>query len=107
MAEVVFFHRASCSILVADLVQKFDPASVRGWRGAVMKWKGIVGPDGGTPFEYRLSFWNRRAARTALDRMLAWNPHHLIIAHGEWVRENGGRATARSLRWLGGAVVER
>jgi hypothetical protein len=101
MDEVVFFHRASRSVIVTDLVQKFDPASLHGWRGALMKLDGLVGPDGSTPREWRLSFWNRPAGRAALRKALAWNPQRMIIAHGEWVRENGSAALAHSLRWLG------
>jgi len=102
MEEVVFFHRSSRSVIVADLVQKFDPATLHGWRGAVMRLDGLVGAEGSTPREWRLSFWNRRAARAALRRALAWNPERLIIAHGEWVRHNGGATLAHSLRWLAG-----
>jgi hypothetical protein len=102
MEEVVFFHRPSRSIIVTDLVQKFDPTTLHGWRGVLMSLGGIVGPDGSTPLDWRLSFWNRRAARAALRKALAWNPQRMIIAHGEWVRENGCKALAQSLRWLGG-----
>ena len=102
MEEVVFFHRASRSVIVTDLVQKFDPTTLHGWRGALMRLDGVVGPDGSTPRDWRLSFWNRRAARAALRKALAWNPQRLIIAHGEWVCENGCAALARSLRWLDG-----
>jgi len=101
MEEVVFFHRASRSVIVGDLVQKFDPTTLRGWRGALMRLDGLVGPDGSTPHEWRLSFWNRRAARAALRKALAWDPQRVLIAHGEWVRENGRAALARSLRWIG------
>ncbi len=102
MQEVVFFHRASRSVIVTDLVQKFDPATLHGWRGALMRLDGLVGRDGSTPRELRLSFWNRRAARAALRKALAWNLQRLIIAHGVWVRENGCAALAHSLRWLAG-----
>ncbi len=101
MEEVVFFHRASRSAIITDLVQKFDPATQRGWRGLLMRLDGLVGPDGSTPREWRLTFWNRRAAREALRKALAWDPQRLIIAHGQWVRENGREALARSLSWLG------
>src|SRR5512146_2512350 len=67
MEEVVFFHRASRSVIVTDLMQKFDPAALHGWRGALMRLGGLVGSDGSTPREWRLSFWNRRAARVALQ----------------------------------------
>lgn len=100
MEEVVFFHRASRSVIVTDLVQKFDTATLHGWRGMVMRWDGLVGPEESTPREWRLSFWNRRAARAALHKVLAWDPQRMIIAHGEWVGENGRQALARSLRWL-------
>jgi hypothetical protein len=33
--------------------------------------------------------------------MLGWNPQRLIIAHGQWVRENGREALARALSWVG------
>jgi hypothetical protein len=100
MDEVVFFHRASRSLIVTDLIQKFDPATLHGWRGLLMRVDGLVGPNGSTPRDWRLSFWNRQAARAALRKALAWNPRRLIIAHGEWVRDDGRAALARSMRWL-------
>ena len=42
MDEVVFFHRSSRSVLVTDLVQKFDPATLHGWRGAIVGLDGFV-----------------------------------------------------------------
>jgi hypothetical protein len=101
LEEVVFFHRASRSAIITDLVQKFDPTTQRGWRGLLMRLDGLVGPEGSTPRELRLTFWNRRAAREALRKMLGWNPQRLIIAHGQWVRENGREALARALSWVG------
>ena len=101
LEEVVFFHRASRSAIITDLVQKFDPATQRGWRGLVMRLDGLVGPEGSTPREWRLTFWNRRATRESLRKVLGWNPQRLIIAHGQWVRENGREALARSLSWIG------
>ena len=73
MEEVVFFHRASRSAILADLVQKFDPATQRGWRGWLMRMDGLVGPDGSTPREWRASFWKRRAAPYR-PRPYDWRP---------------------------------
>lgn len=101
LEEVVFFHRASRSAIITDLVQKFDPATQRGWRGLLMRLDGLVGPEGSTPREWRLTFWNRRAARESLRKAMGWNPRRLIIAHGQWVRENGREALARALSWIG------
>jgi hypothetical protein len=100
MEEVAFFHRTSRTAIFTDLIQKFDAARLGGWRGLVMKLDGLVGPNGSTPREWRLSFLNRRAARRALHEAVAWNPERLIIAHGEWVRRDGRRALERSLSWM-------
>jgi hypothetical protein len=101
MDEVVFFHRPSRTALITDLVQKFDPTTLHGWRGWFMRFDALVGPDGSTPREWRLAFWNRKSARGALQKALAWNPERLIIAHGVWVPENGREVLQRSLAWLG------
>jgi hypothetical protein len=101
MEEVVFFHRSSRTALITDLVQKLDPVTLRGWRAWFLKLDGLVGPDGSTPREWRLSFWRRGPARSALGKALAWNPERLVIAHGTWVPENGCAVLRRSLAWLG------
>jgi hypothetical protein len=103
MDEVVFHHRASRTGLVGDLIQRFDPAGLTGWRGLLMRVDGLVGPDGSTPREWRACWWNRRAARAALRTALSWRPERLVIAHGVLPEENGRDALARGLRWLGGS----
>lgn len=101
MDEVVFFHRSSKTAIVTDLVQRFDPASLRGWRRVIMTLDGMVGPNGSTPREWRLSFWNRSAARRAKHTVVDWNPQRVIVAHGEWVRDNGRAVLERALAWIG------
>jgi hypothetical protein len=101
MEEVVFFHRASRTAVIADLVQRFDPTTLRGWRRLVMTLDGMVGPQGSTPREWRLSFWNRAAARRAKRTLLGWNPQRAIIAHGEWIRDDAREVLERSLAWMG------
>ena len=101
MDEVVFFHVGSRTAIVADLIQRFDPATLHGWRRMIMALDGVVGVNGSTPREWRLSFWNRAAARSAKRKILDWNPERVIIAHGEWVREDGRAVLERALAWMG------
>ena len=55
--EVVFFHRASRTALVTDLIQRFPADEMHGFRGWFMgKW-GLVGERGSTPLEWRALFW--------------------------------------------------
>jgi len=101
MDEVVFFHRASRTALVTDLIQRFEPEQLApGWRGALMRLWGLVGERGSTPLEWRASFWNRRAARRALATALAWEPERLVVCHGRCAAANGRDALATGLRWL-------
>jgi hypothetical protein len=100
MNEVVFFHRRSATCLVCDLVQRHDPSFQTGWKGALMRIDGLVGADGSTPREWRLSFLDRARARAAVQRALSWEPESLVIAHGEWVRAGGTAALRHGLRWL-------
>jgi hypothetical protein len=100
MNEVVFFHRRSATCLVCDLVQRHDPDSLSGWKGTLMRLDGLVGADGSTPREWRLTFLDRTRARAAARTALGWEPERLVIAHGEWARTNGAAALRHGLRWL-------
>ena len=98
--EVVFFHRASRTLFVTDLIQKFEPQAIPAWQRWIMRLNSLVGPDGSTPREWRLAFLNRGPARAALRKALDWDPERIVIAHGTWVRRDGRAALARSLAWL-------
>lgn len=100
MEEVVFFHRLSRTAIVCDLVQRHDPAEMTGWKGLIMRLDGLVGERGSTPREWRASFLNRRAARKARAKVLAWEPDRLVIAHGACASENATDLLSQALRWI-------
>ncbi|MFC2612200.1 MAG: DUF4336 domain-containing protein [Eikenella corrodens] len=101
MTETVFFHRASRTLILADLIENFEPAkfSNRFW-AQVMKWVGIAEPDGKTPPDWRATFRNRAAARESLAQILAWQPDKIILAHGRCYETNGTAELRRAFRWL-------
>ncbi|MGH0035720.1 MAG: DUF4336 domain-containing protein [Myxococcota bacterium] len=100
MEEVVFFHRPSRTAIVCDLVQRHDPAALEGWKGWLMRLDGLVGESGSTPREWRASFLRRRPARMARDRLLAWKPERLLIAHGACAGRDAQAILARALAWI-------
>jgi hypothetical protein len=100
MEEVVFFHRASATAIFGDLIQRFPPSSISGWKGKVMQLGGLVSPLGGTPWDWRMSFVRRRQARDARQKVLAWKPDRLVIAHGECAHGGAEEIIARALRWI-------
>jgi hypothetical protein len=100
MAEVVFFHRLSRTAILCDLVQRHDPAQMKGLRGMLMRLDGLVGEHGSTPREWRASFLRRGPARAARARVLAWEPERLLIAHGACAQKNATQILARALAWM-------
>lgn len=67
----------------------------------MMKLDGVVGPGGSTPREWRYTLLDRRATRSSIHRVLAWEPERMVIAHGAWVRRDAAKALRSSLSWLG------
>ena len=99
--ELFFFHRASRTALVCDLVQRFPRGSIGGWREWMMRMNGLLLPNGSFPRDLRPSFWKRGAARASREVILGWKPERLVVAHGECAAEGGGDIVARALAWLG------
>ncbi|MEE4300075.1 MAG: DUF4336 domain-containing protein [Pseudomonadales bacterium] len=101
MEEAVFFHRASRTLIVADLVENFAPQSLNGWQRALADAAGILAPNGRTPIDWRLSFlFGRAEARACLAQLRAWRPERIVMAHGEVVEHDAGSFLDRSFRWL-------
>ena len=100
LTEVVFFHHASGTVLFADLLQNFAADWFKGWRGVIARLDGICAPNPGAPREWRASFWNRKAAREALSKILSWPIERVVIAHGEMVTENGLAFVQKAFAWL-------
>ena len=100
MEEVVFFHRESRTAIICDLIQRHPEASVTGWKGMLMRIDDLVGEHGSTPREWRASFLRRGKARSAREKLLAWEPERLLIAHGECAQTDATGIIRRALRWM-------
>jgi hypothetical protein len=98
IGEVVFFHRASKTLVVTDLL--FNVLHTRGF---------------GTPWVLRMMGTHRKLAmsrawrfgirdRHALAesgrRVLALDPQRLVVAHGEVITELAPDALAQALAWM-------
>ena len=100
MEEVAFFHRASRTAIVCDLIQRHPEATMSGWKGMLMRLDGLVGKDGSTPREWRASFIGRRKAREAREKVLSWQPDRLLIAHGECAQSGATSVINHALGWI-------
>ena len=98
--EVVFFHKASGTVLFADLIQQIAPDRYSGWRRLVAKLDLMTAPEPSVPRKFRLAFADRSATRRTVERILAWPIENLVIAHGKPVRDTGKAAVTRAFNWL-------
>jgi len=100
LTEIFFFHYKSRTALICDSIQSFPRNWFKGWRGFLARLDGIVQPDIGAPREWRLSFFNRKAARTAVERLLALAPERVVLCHGDMAAGNGAELIRRGFAWL-------
>jgi hypothetical protein len=62
---------------------------------------GALDPDGKAPIDLQLSFLARHASvRQAVEKMIAWAPERLIIAHGRWYPSGAVAELRRAFRWV-------
>ncbi|MGJ4939828.1 DUF4336 domain-containing protein [Bradyrhizobium sp. HKCCYLS1011] len=103
MTEVEFFHLASRTLILTDLIENFEPGKISaGWLRYLTWIGGVKPPHGGLPRDLRLTFtWQHRAQlRAAVETMIAWAPERIVIAHGKWHESNGTPVLRRAFAWL-------
>lgn len=99
--EVVFFHRDSATLILADLIENFEAAKLPRWFRPIARLAGVLDPDGRMPLDMRLTFWRGRPApRAAVQRMLVWKPKRVVLAHGRWYQHNAVEELQRAFRWV-------
>ena len=96
--EVVFFHPASRTLIVADLV--FNIQSSSSWvTRAAMKLNRAYGKV--TPSRYFKSFVkDRRAFAASIERVLEWDFERIVVGHGSIVQSRGREMFSAAFDWL-------
>jgi len=104
LEEIAFFHRASSTVIFADLSENFSATFLEKhwswWQRPIARlWK-IVEGKGYAPLELRATFRNRETARAKLHDLIAADPHRVVMAHGEIAREHGTDYLRQAFAWL-------
>ena len=95
--EVAMFHRASRTLLVADLVFNLSGGP---WLSRIMlRLNGVYGRLGPSRL-FRSVIRDRRAFRASLDQVLAWDFDRLVPGHGAIVESGARAALASAFDWL-------
>ena len=95
--EVVFFHRASRTLICADLVFNLlnHPAFTT---RMVARLLGNTKP--GATWLERLIIRDRAGARAQVDRALEWDIERIVLGHGALVESDGREVLRSAYAWL-------
>ena len=104
MDELIFFHPASRTAIIADLSQTFSEAFLKRhwpwWMRPIARLSKMFEGWGYPPIDYRLSFRNRASARPKIRELIGKRPEHVVVALGEIVRTDGEAFLRRAFSWL-------
>ena len=100
--EIVFFHRASGTLLFTDLLQQIAAERLAGWRAVVARLDLMTGLEPSVPRKFRLAFVGRRKASAALEWILGWPVDKVLMAHGTPVERDASAFLRRAFGWLVG-----
>ncbi len=101
MREVAFFHRASRTLIVVDLVENFTPATrgttpfLRILFRALRMWN----RPSPAP-EYRFAWGDKARVREGMERILAWDFERVILSHGDVIERDARQVVARAWRQI-------
>ena len=96
--EVVFFHRASRTLILCDLAFNFGPRAAAPTR-LLMRLLRSYGRFGLSKLD-PLLIRDRRAARQSLERILGWGFDRVVVAHGDVLESGGREALRQGYSWL-------
>ena len=97
--EIAFFHRATRTLLLVDLVFNMTPSSL--WERVFTHINGSVGL--GTSRLMRFMLKDQGATRSSVEQIFEWDFDRVIMAHGEVVDHDAKASLRTSFGWLMGA----
>jgi hypothetical protein len=104
MDELIFFHRASRTAIIADLSQTFTESFLEThwpwWMRPIARLSKMMDGWGYPPIDYRISFRHRASARPKIRALIDERPQHVIVAHGRIVRTDGEAFLRHAFSWL-------
>lgn len=99
VGEVVFFHRASRTLVLTDCLH--NPASNRSASANfVFKLLGGRTDRPSTWLVDRMVNKDRKASRRTVDAILQWDFRRIILAHGDVVEQAAAQAFREAYAWL-------
>ena len=96
--EVVFLHRPSRTLILADLAFNLGPEGPL-WFKLLMRLNGAWGRFAPSKF-CKSTMKDRAAVRSSIDHLLTWDFDRIIVGHGRNVEVNGKAVLKDAFRFL-------
>ena len=101
MREVAFFHVASRTLILVDLVENFTAATPGTNRVLRVLFRMIGMWNRPSPAaEYRIAWGDKAQVRQAMQRILAWDFDRVILSHGDLITRDAKPIVAQAWRKL-------
>jgi hypothetical protein len=99
MREVAFFHRASRTLILVDLVENFtsDTPGTNVLLRIAFRAIGMWNRPSPAP-EYRFAWGDKARVRAGLERILAWDFDRVILSHGDLITHDAKQIVAHAWR---------
>lgn len=98
--EVVFFHRNSKTLIVADTIMNFELERLKQPLRLVAKLNRTTYPLGGMSLDMRIAFWpNKRMVRAAIEKVMTWQPERIVLSHGRCFDSDASAVIRRAYGW--------
>ena len=98
--EVVFFHKQTRTLIIADTIMNFELDRMKQPYRLVARLFGVYAPPGGMPPDLRFALWpSRQQVKPVYEKILSWEPERIILSHGRCFDTDGTAALQRAFRW--------
>jgi len=99
MREVVFYHRASRTLILVDLVENFTPATpgTNSFLRILFRALGMWNRPRPAP-EYWLAWGDKARVREGMERVLAWDFERVILSHGDIITRDAKAIVTQAWR---------
>jgi hypothetical protein len=106
MREVAFFHHASKTLILVDVVENVTAATPgTNWLLRLLfRTIGLWNTPGPAP-EYRLGWGDKALVRQCMMRILDWNFERVILSHGDLITRDAKRVVAHAWRKILGRAL--
>lgn len=99
LTEYSCFHRASRTLILADLMLNLPKAN--GWTGWALRWLAGVKEWPAIDRPFRMAVKNKAVFEESLNKILEWDFDRVVVAHGEVVETNGKAVFTEAVKRAG------